>query len=50
VLDYDAYFQVLSAAGFTGPIVLHNLLEQEVPSSRAFVESKASAWFPSKGR
>lgn len=40
LLDYDKYLSLLQAAGFDGPLILHGLGEEQVPSSVAFVREK----------
>jgi sugar phosphate isomerase/epimerase len=39
-LDYDRYLALLDAAGYRGPLILHNLDESEVPGSLAFLRAK----------
>ena len=39
-LDYDYYLSLLNACGFTGPLILHELRESEVPESVAFLREK----------
>ena len=36
-LDYGLYVELLEAAGYTGPLVLHGLAEHEVPDAVAFL-------------
>lgn len=38
LLDWDTYFDRIAAAGYHGPVVLHGLVEQEVPTSLAFIQ------------
>ena len=38
-LDYGLYVELLRDAGFTGPLVLHGLAEDEVPASARFVRA-----------
>ena len=45
-LDWDAYFDCMQAAGFDGPVVLHNLAESQVDESLAFVRRHAGKWYP----
>jgi sugar phosphate isomerase/epimerase len=40
LLDYDYYLFLLNASGFAGPLILHSLTEDQVPSSRAFLMKK----------
>ncbi|MCL5997812.1 MAG: sugar phosphate isomerase/epimerase [Chloroflexi bacterium] len=40
VLDYDRYLARLRAIGFTGPLILHTLTEDQVDASVAFLRSK----------
>ena len=42
LLDYDHYLSLLHGVGFDGPLVLHSLAEEQVPSSAAFVREKLS--------
>jgi sugar phosphate isomerase/epimerase len=42
-LDYDLYLRCLSEAGYTGPLVLHSLAEEEVEGSVAFLREKLVA-------
>jgi sugar phosphate isomerase/epimerase len=37
VLDYDLYLRLLQKAGYSGPLILHSLAEEEVASSVAFL-------------
>jgi sugar phosphate isomerase/epimerase len=43
VLDYDYYLGLLRAAGYTGPLILHNLTEVQVPLSVNFLLEKLNA-------
>lgn len=43
VLDYDRYLALLAASGFTGPLILHGLSEQQVSPSLAFLQNKFAA-------
>jgi len=36
-LDYDRYLSLLHAAGYDGPLMLHSLDEEQVPTSVAFL-------------
>jgi len=36
-LDFEYYFQLLKASSFQGPVIIHNLLEEEMPFSRDFI-------------
>jgi sugar phosphate isomerase/epimerase len=36
-LDYALYVELLDAAGYSGPLVLHGLAEDEVPAAVAFL-------------
>ena len=40
LLDYDHYLSLLSASGFTGPLLLHGLAEDLVPGCVAFLREK----------
>jgi sugar phosphate isomerase/epimerase len=40
LLDYDYYLARLKQAGFTGPLILHSLAENQVDDSVAFLRSK----------
>ena len=42
-LDYDHYLSLLSACGFAGPLMLHELQESEVAGSIAFLREKLTA-------
>ncbi len=37
ILDFDYYTKLLKKAGYTGPLVMHGLSEEEVPSSVEFL-------------
>jgi sugar phosphate isomerase/epimerase len=39
-LDYDRYLSLLHSSGFTGPLLLHGLSEQQVPECAAFLRKK----------
>lgn len=39
VLDYALYVRLLGSVGYDGPLVLHSLSEEQVPSSLAYVRS-----------
>ena len=39
-LDYDLYLKHLSEAGYSGPLVMHGLTEEEVAGSLAFLRDK----------
>ena len=39
-LDYDLYLRYVSEAGYSGPLVLHGLAEEEVAGSLAFLRRK----------
>ena len=39
-LDYALYVELLEAAGYTGPLVLHGLAEAEVPDAVAFLRAR----------
>ncbi|HET8840242.1 MAG TPA: sugar phosphate isomerase/epimerase [Ktedonobacteraceae bacterium] len=43
LLDYDAYLHLLSAARYTGPLILHGLREDQVDVSVAFLQRKLAA-------
>jgi sugar phosphate isomerase/epimerase len=40
VLDYDHYIALLRRYGFTGPLILHNLTEAQVPGCVQFLRDK----------
>jgi sugar phosphate isomerase/epimerase len=40
MLDYDHYLALLREFGYTGPLILHGLNEQQVPTSIAFLTQK----------
>lgn len=40
LLDYDYYLGLLRATGYTGPLILHNLTEAQVPISVKFLKEK----------
>jgi sugar phosphate isomerase/epimerase len=40
VLDYDLYIQLLRAAGYDGPLILHSLDEAQVDPAVAFLRGK----------
>lgn len=37
LLDYPLYLQLLQQSGYTGPLILHGLTEEQVPTSVAFL-------------
>jgi sugar phosphate isomerase/epimerase len=39
-LDYDRYITLLRRVGYTGPLILHSLSEEQVPGCVAFLRSK----------
>jgi len=39
-LDYDRYLSLLQAAGYDGPLMLHSLDEEQVPTSVAFLRQR----------
>jgi sugar phosphate isomerase/epimerase len=43
LLDYDRYLSLLHRAGYTGPVVLHSLTEEQVPGCVAFLRDKLAA-------
>jgi sugar phosphate isomerase/epimerase len=43
VLDYDLYLNLLKAAGYDGPLILHTLDESQVDQSVAFLRAKIAA-------
>ena len=43
LLDYDHYLAALQAAGFDGPMILHGLSEEQVPSCVMFLQEKLRA-------
>ena len=45
-LDWEAYFDCMHAAGFDGPVILHNLAESQVAESLAFVRRHATKRYP----
>lgn len=38
-LDYPGYFRLLKASGYQGAIIIHSLLEEEMPGSREFISN-----------
>jgi sugar phosphate isomerase/epimerase len=40
LLDYDYYLELFHQAGFSGPLILHGLEEEEVAGSVAFLQAK----------
>ena len=40
LLDYDYYLELLTRSGFKGPLILHNLREDQVESSTRFLREK----------
>jgi sugar phosphate isomerase/epimerase len=42
LLDYDLYLSLFHAVGFDGPLILHGLDEEQIPSSVAFLQGKLS--------
>ena len=40
VLDYDLYLDLLRQSGYTGPLILHSLAEEEAAGSAAFLKAK----------
>jgi len=43
VLDYDRYLRWLKKIGYDGPLILHGLTEDEVPSSVEFLREKLNS-------
>ncbi len=43
LLDYDRYLRLLNQSGYTGPLILHGLNKQQVPSCVAFLREKLTA-------
>jgi sugar phosphate isomerase/epimerase len=43
LLDYDRYVSLLDRAGYTGPLVLHGLKEDEIDGCVAFLRAKIGA-------
>jgi sugar phosphate isomerase/epimerase len=39
LLDFEYYFQKLKGSSYQGPIIIHNLTEDEMPSSRDFISN-----------
>ncbi|MEE2754287.1 MAG: sugar phosphate isomerase/epimerase family protein [Candidatus Latescibacterota bacterium] len=39
-LNYDRYLELLDKAGYTGAVVLHSLIEEQVPGCKVFLEEK----------
>lgn len=37
-LDFPLYIRLLAESGYRGPLVIHGLLEEQVPASKAFLE------------
>jgi sugar phosphate isomerase/epimerase len=48
LLDYDHYLNLLTKAGFDGPLILHGLAESQVAESVAFLRRKLARWSPPK--
>ena len=46
LLDYDRYARLLDQIGYTGPLILHGLNEQQVPGCVAFLQEKLAALPP----
>jgi sugar phosphate isomerase/epimerase len=46
VLDYDYYLKLLKASGYTGPLIMHSLQENEVARTVAFLRQKLDAGAP----
>ena len=42
LLDYGLYLSLLSKSGYTGPLILHGLREDQVPSCVAFLNQAAA--------
>jgi len=43
ILDYELYLELLRAAGYDGPLVLHGLAEDAVPGAVAFLRARLTA-------
>jgi sugar phosphate isomerase/epimerase len=43
VVEYELYVELLAAAGYAGPLVLHGLEEREVPAAVAFLRARLAA-------
>jgi sugar phosphate isomerase/epimerase len=39
-LNYGLYLSLLRNAGFDGPLILHNLVEEEAPAAVAFLQKE----------
>ncbi len=50
LLDDDRYVRLLAEAGYTGPLILHGLNEQQVDGCVAFLHAKLAAIRPSSQR
>jgi sugar phosphate isomerase/epimerase len=48
LMDYDYYLQSLSSCGYTGPLIMHELEEQDVPTCSRFVRDKLAKLNDSK--
>ena len=44
VLDFDYYLKLLNASGYTGPLIMHSLREDEVERTVAFLQQKLDAF------
>jgi sugar phosphate isomerase/epimerase len=42
-VDYELYVELLRAAGYAGPLILHGLPERDVPAAVAFVRTRLAA-------
>jgi sugar phosphate isomerase/epimerase len=38
-LHFPGFFRLLDKSGYQGPIIIHSLLEEEMPSSREFISN-----------
>ncbi len=48
VLDYDRYVRLLDQIGYTGPLILHGLTEDQVDGCVAFLQTKLATLPPSR--
>lgn len=49
-LDWETYFRLLNRIKYDGPVILHNLREEQVDASLAFVRDGLERWSPQIGR
>ena len=46
ILDYDHYLRLLQASGFTGPLIIHGLAEEQVNAALQFLYGKLQKNWP----